>query len=646
MVPSAGERGGLLLQHLERFADGSLINKSIGNMANSIHCQVIHLVVMFYSVSWALRRTITMRPGVLSLFFLLCSLFFTCRVLGQEDSAKAIRCQNGYKEYHYGIPFLYLQGTNYDVGLQYGTLLKSELTGMYDAFGKFKDNLMEKEIRYLPWYQRVLAHAFGGMVWRHKINTLADRLPADLEDQIRGAAEGSDLPESFFREIQVIVDLYSNRCEAIVIEKSGHTYHGHNLDQPMPLSLISQYPVVVNCSIQGKQKYTDIGFVSVLMTTTAFNESGISISENGNNNPLGFDRSTCGLYAEKMKIITNAHNLREVDSLVHTLTFPNGLIFTVCSSKEQQAVVCDCIGSLRAVTLVRHYQFAGNRTVSGILGKKSETIRSGHFHDTSREIQFAGIIDTAKPNMIDEIVSMLSNTDFYHYTDPLPVYLESLHNFETDQSVIFDLADSAVYFASGTHFAAWNRWLKYNYVTRDVSIYKEVDPKRDDHDVRRLSSLFEKVETCDWRDSANVRSLVDTIIESGIRNYFTLDFLSTTCLNYYHTPEQGGSFADTLIEKYPDVVTGYYGKGRALEAQNKLGEAIAEYVHALGAGIQCEYYQAETNEHLALAYDALGERNVAAAYAATALSLHRQYWIPDHLNERIQKLEKIKAGIE
>lgn len=59
---------------------------------------------MFYSVSWALRRTITMRPGVMSLFFLLCSLFFTCRVLGQEDSAKAIRCQNGYKEYHYGIP--------------------------------------------------------------------------------------------------------------------------------------------------------------------------------------------------------------------------------------------------------------------------------------------------------------------------------------------------------------------------------------------------------------------------------------------------------------------------------------------------------------------------------------------------------------
>lgn len=309
------------------------------------------------------------------------------------------------------------------MGLQYGTLLKTELKAMYEELEKFKEQMMEKEIQYLPWYQRILANLFGGMIWRHKINTYADRLPADIEDQIQGATEGSGLTESFFREIQVLPDLYSNRCEAVVIKKGSHTYHCHNLDQPMPVSLISKYPVVVNYAIKGRQKYTDFGFAACLMITTAFNESGISLSENGNNNPFGFDKSNCSLYSEKSKLITETHNLKEVDSLVNTLKFPNGLIYTISSSKEKQAVVYDLIGSMKAATPVSNYQFVANRTVSKDLGKKSETIYSDHFHDTCREIKFAELIDTTKPNMVDEAISILSNADFYHYTEHMPVYL-------------------------------------------------------------------------------------------------------------------------------------------------------------------------------------------------------------------------------
>jgi hypothetical protein len=563
-------------------------------------------------------------------------------VKAQNDSTKTIHFKNGYKEYHYGIPFVYLKGTDYETGLQYGTLLKGELKEMYENFEKLKEQMMEKEIQYLPWYQRVLANLFGGMVWRHKINTYADRLPADIEDQIRGAAEGSDLPESFFREVQVIVDLYSNRCEGIVIIKEGHTYHCHNLDQPMPISLISKYPAVVNYDIKGKQKYTDIGFCGLFMPTTAFNESGISISENGNNNPFAFDKGNCTLYSDKIKFMTEAHNLKEVDSINATLKFPMGIIFTIASSKEKQAVVYDFIGSMKGTTPVSNYQFIANRTVSKDLGKKSETIYSGHFHDTCRETKFAELIDTSKPNMVDEAIRILSNTDFYHYTDGMPVYLESLHNYETDQSVIFDLADSTIYFAYYAHYAAWNRWLKYNYIARKVSIYKEADPRLNSPLLSKLNYIYGKTEACDWRDSTNVRSLVNAVIESSINNYFTLDFLSTTYLNYYHNPAQAKIYADILIEKYPDIITGYFNKGRSLEAENKYDEAIDAYIHALESKIQCEYYLAATYERLALSHYSLGKKDQAAEYATKSLDIHNQYWIPDHLKERIQRLKKIK----
>ena len=67
-----------------------------------------------------------------------------------------------------------------------------------------------------------------------------------------------------------------------------------------------------------------------------------------------------------------------------------------------------------------------------------------------------------------------------------------------------------------------------------------------------------------------------------------------------------------LIEQYPDIITGDYTKGRALESENRMDEAVAAYSLALKSNIQCEYYQAETNEHLALTYYSLGKKDIAA----------------------------------
>jgi len=579
-----------------------------------------------------------------SCFIIYSILIFTNCISAKIDDEKKEFLKNSHREDHFGIPFVYLQGTDYEVGYQYGFLLKDELKLLYADFEVLKKDLMDKEIKYLPWYQRVVANLFGSMVFRHKINNYADRLPSNIQDQLIGASESSGLPVSFFREIQVIVDLYSNRCEAIILKKGNHTYHCHNLDQPMPVSLISKYPVVVNYNITGKQKYTDFGFISLFMVTTGFNESGISISENGNNSPIHFDKENCSLYSDKSKLITETHNLNEVDSIVNTLKFPMGIIYTIASSSEKQAHVYDMIGLTKGKTIVNNYKFIANKTVSSELGKKSETIRAGNFHETAREIKFAELIDTTKSDVIDGLIHILSNSSFYHYTEPIPVYLESLHNYETDQSVIFDLADSTIYFTYNIHFAAWNRWLKYNYRTRKVSIYKEADPILNNLFTSKLNEVYRNYESCDWRDTSNVRSVLNIVIRSGINNYFSLNFLSTTYLNNYNSPFQAEKYADTMISKYPDIITGYYNKGLALEAENKYKDAIDEYLNALDCKINCEYYLAETYEHLALLNNILNKKESAANYAAKALTIHNQYWIPEYLNERINILEKISKN--
>jgi hypothetical protein len=592
------------------------------------------------------KKRLMMRRTFIALFFLILfpTVFINCINAQENDGVKKI-LGKAKREDHFGIPFLYLKGSDYEVGFQYGHLLKSELKSFYEVFEKYKEELLDKEISYLPWYTRFFANIFGSMVFNSKINVYADKLEPDIIEQIKGASESSGLPESFFRQLLVFVDMYSNRCEAIVIKKGNHTYHAHNLDQSGALNLLSQFPVVVNYDIKGKQIYTDFGFTGILMPTTAFNESGITISENGNNFSMAFDKENCSLYSTKRKFIKEAHTLKEVDSIAGTLNFPMGLIFTITSAKEKQAAVYDFIGTKKGVTPVNDYMYIGNNTVSKELEKKYEIFDAGRFHKEAREIKFSELIDTTSENMVDELIGILGNSDFYHYSDPIPVHIESLHNYETDQSVIFDLTDSTVYFTYYPHYAAWNRWLKYNYVTHQVSVYKEADPKLSNPILTKLNIIYKEYELCDWRDSSNVRSMLNAIEKSEIENYFSLTTLSQTYLDYFKNPARSIIYAQKLIEKYPDVITGYYQKGRVYEEQKLYKEAIEQYKLAYNSKINCEQILVMTYEHLALSYFYNNEKNLASEYSGKALNRYSQYWTPDYLKERIKKLKSINTGM-
>jgi tetratricopeptide (TPR) repeat protein len=275
------------------------------------------------------------------------------------------------------------------------------------------------------------------------------------------------------------------------------------------------------------------------------------------------------------------------------------------------------------------------------LHKKVEWIYAGNFHNTARNIKFAELFDTSKTNMVDEAIGILSCSDFYHYTDSISVSIESLHNFETDQSVIFNLADSLVYFAVYPHFAAWSKWLKFNYITHEVSLYKDVDPKLNRPDVLMNTELMKQLESCDWRDTSEIRRLVNGVIASHIENYYILNLLTTTFLDRYKMPGRAMIYSEKFIKKYPDVASGYYNKGLINKALNQNELAIEEFQKALECVINCEYYQALAYEQLALTYSKIGNEGKAKKNAVKALEIHDQYWIPEWMNQRIEQLKEI-----
>jgi len=203
------------------------------------------------------------------------------------------------------------------------------------------------------------------------------------------------------------------------------------------------------------------------------------------------------------------------------------------------------------------------------------------------------------------------------------------------------LSDSSVYITYNNSYAASGRWLIYNYITREVSVYKEPDTKKKQIVDTNFKDICNDLVNCDWRDSTSTRNLVNKMENSNIDNYLFLRILSGQYLDHYNKPDKAMKYANRLITVFPDVETGYYNKGLILEKQKKYNEAIIEYKKALDCKINCDYSMALAYEHLAFAYENIGSNDYAKEYAIKALEINNQYWIPTWFNERIDKLKKI-----
>jgi hypothetical protein len=66
------------------------------------------------------------------------------------------RFRDGELSYSCGYPLLKLRGSYYNMGLQYGVLLRKEISGLYGRNSDRKAEVM----RVLPWYMRPV----GGLI--------------------------------------------------------------------------------------------------------------------------------------------------------------------------------------------------------------------------------------------------------------------------------------------------------------------------------------------------------------------------------------------------------------------------------------------------------------------------------------------------
>jgi len=543
----------------------------------------------------------------------------------------------GRLEYRLGVPFLQAKGDAYDVGLQYGVLLKEEIGVVFRKFQRFQKEMLDRMLRDRPWYQRLGVRLIAPLLLEFRIRSFRSRIPKEYLSQMKGMSEGSKIPLDKLLSGLFYEDL---ACSQFMVVSGGRFLHGRNADYNIPF--LGEHPMVSRISKTGKYSTIDVGVVGLPYVVSGINEKGLTLTWSGANETKLTGRGTM-LYFNR--ILEECGDLSQVEKIGKNV---DRFITMIGSSEERQGVLYDIVGDGIARNAMNgKMAFAANRCVSEDMAKRFNTIEDWDWNNRGRLDKYREVMSGLEKWDVDDAIALLSNTDFYHYREVVPVLgsAETINHGQTLLSTVLDPQNGAVYFAVHPHYAAWSRWIRYQYRTGEISVYKPKDERLGDPRIRKFLELKAKFNSFDRNDPSLIAGLSLELERSNLDNAWALDWLCSLDIEKSDWPKAAG-FADRLMEKYPDLGLGYARKARVLKGLSKDEEAIEYYRKALAAPLANEYEKAYWFEALAWLYQKAGNRGQALENAGKSLDLFNEFGRPPGMDARIRQLEDLVESLE
>jgi hypothetical protein len=120
-------------------------------------------------------------------------------------------------------PMLEVAGNHYEMGLQYGVLLRQEILAALDSFGRIAQWMSDEQ--GIP-----VAHLWASL--QAQAERLAKPLPGRFLEEARGVADGSGVPFETVLGISLIYDVgQSMGCTGVLMTgPDGTIIHGRNND--------------------------------------------------------------------------------------------------------------------------------------------------------------------------------------------------------------------------------------------------------------------------------------------------------------------------------------------------------------------------------------------------------------------------------
>jgi tetratricopeptide (TPR) repeat protein len=540
----------------------------------------------------------------------------------------------GYVKYREGIPFLYLKGDSYDIGLQYGVLLREEMRDFYVCLDSFENALMDKVYEESPWYKDILIKISTPFVKMSKLNSFKKRVPEDYMAQLKGMAEGSGIPLNDLLKVTFGPDWLS--CSSFIREIDGRIIHGRNADHDV-IEFFSRYPLVAHYHRNGKYSYIDVGIIGCPFAVTGMNEHGLTLSWSQATTSTSRPFKGTGTTLMFNRMLEECRNLSDVDTISKDV---DRFVVMIGSLDDQSGAAYDIVDQEAVRTDMRDgYIYATNRCVSQSVRKEYNSVFDMDWFNSARAYTFEKILSSGEEFTVDGAIDLLSNIDFYDYTGKIPPREGgNINNRGTGSSVVLDPQNSTIYFASGAPYAAFSRWITYNYETDKVSIYKNEDERLHDPEFVEYVEMERRWKDVDWDDNDELQQMAQEIENTSAENFWTLH-MSCWAWNALGNPVKAEAIINRQIEKYPDFLTAYTNMGFLYMDQEKFDEAIEYYERACDAPITNDRKKLYCYEQLAAAYSEIDDESKALDYYRAALDFYNRYYIPEHARKKVDMME-------
>ncbi len=537
-----------------------------------------------------------------------------------------------------GIPVLYLSGSPYEVGLQYGVLLRPEIQSMYEEYGKLLDQLTGGGLRRF----------FFRLSLDGKLRDMRSALPAGFEDEVRGISDGAGIPFSDYLFFAMTPELlFDVSCTSMVVKEEGQLVHGRNFDFPRPANLVWRYPVIAKISVDAKVPYVTLGFAGLPGVYTGLNERGIAASVNtavfvkhatANVIPVGF------LVKE---VLEDSASLADVDSIMKRSSASHYFI-EVSSRDEHTAALYESLGDATVkVPMTGDMQAVANAPLSSENRHSNASILSRAEYNLAREHEL-GVLTAEAPRgpLADYLLGVLGNRDFYSYHD-FPVHqtlqqdsFKTINNFCTIQSVVIDWPGNRVLFSYRPSYAALGPFLSYDLSSGKISRWRAEDPAGTTPGFQADSEFLDKVFTLacargmslDRNGWEKVTAFLSQ--DPGVNPFLNAEWTFDACLALAR-PEEARRAAQWIDQAFPDYYLGPLDLGLTAFKEHDWLEARARFLESASRPINSPATQLLAAACASVASRRLGDKEEAERLRERARSMLADSWIPRDFDARL-----------
>ncbi len=545
----------------------------------------------------------------------------------------------GYLEYRECIPFLYVKGEPYEIGLQYGVLLKEDIKSLYAELDSLERTLMARVYEESPWYMDIVIKISTPYIQRKKLNSFRKRLPKEYLSQLKGMSEGSGIPLDDILFVTFGPDWLS--CSSFIKNVGGRVIHGRNGDHSV-LDFFGRYPLIAHYDKEGKYSYIDIGIIGTPWAVTGINEHGLTLSwsQATTSRSKTFDGKGTTLMFNR--ILEECRNLNDVDKISKNV---DRFVTMIGSLEDRTGAAYDIVDQKAVRTDLRDgYIYATNRCVSPSMRKEYNSVFDMDWFNSARAYTYEKALSNSGEFTIDDAIGLLSNTDFYDYKGKVPPFKGgNINNRGTGSSVVCDPQNSTVYFAYGAPYAGFSRWIAYNYEADEVFVYKNEDQRLQDTDFIEYVELEKRWEQIDYEDKDRLKQMLLEFESLSVENF---SMLHNSCWACYELEDTAKAevIIHKQIEKYPDFLTSYSNMGFLRMFQERFDEAIVYFNKALEAPITNERKQMYCYEQLAAIYAEIGDEVKSKECYSKILEFYNRYWIPEQSKKEVKRIEKLLSN--